>query len=323
MRVSVEDIRAAAVRLEGHAVRTPLLESPRLNAMVGARLLVKTECLQKTGSFKFRGAYNTLSAMDAKTRSGGVLAYSSGNHAQGVALAARMFGVPATIIMPEDAPEMKKRNTAEYGAEVVLYDRYRDSREELGERLRAERGLTLVKPYDQESIVAGQGTVGLEIADQCKALEVLPDVALCPAGGGGLITGTSLALKEAFPDIAIHPVEPAGFDDWARSLKTGAHETNDPDARSICDAIVTPTPGQITFEIGRRTLSPGLAVSDTEVLAAMKVAFNELKLVVEPGGCVALAAVLSGKLEVRGRTLICVLSGGNVDPDVFQRALSD
>lgn len=322
MSVSIDDIRAAAGRLAGKAVRTPLLESPRLNDIAGARVLIKPECLQRTGSFKFRGAYNTLSSMDPDIRSRGVLAYSSGNHAQGVALAARMFNVPATIIMPQDAPAMKKRNTAEYGADVVLYDRYTESREELGERLTAERGLTLVKPYDQESVVAGQGTVGLEIGEQCGDAGVTPEIALCPAGGGGLITGTSLALKAVFPDIAIHPVEPAGFDDWARSLAAGERQGNDPDRRSICDAIVTPMPGEVTFPIGQQTLSLGLAVSDEEVLAAMKTAFNELKIVVEPGGCVALAALLSGRIDVGDRIVVCVLSGGNVDADVFQRALA-
>jgi threonine dehydratase len=322
MSVSVDDVRAAAARLKGHAVRTPLLESPRLNEQTGARVLIKPECLQRTGSFKFRGAYNTLSGMDPSSRAKGVLAYSSGNHAQGVALAARMFGVPATIIMPEDAPEMKKQNTAEYGAEVVLYDRYNDSREELGERLQSERDLTLVKPYDQESVIAGQGTVGLEIAEQCAEIGVSPDLMVCPAGGGGLITGTSVSMKSVFPDIAIHPVEPAGFDDWARSLDAGERQGNDPAARSICDAIVTPMPGQITFPIGERLLSSGLSVTDEEVLAAMKVAFTELKLVVEPGGCVAFAALLSGRLDVGGRTVVCVLSGGNVDAAVFQRALA-
>jgi len=322
LAVVIEDIRAAADRIAGHAVRTPLLENPRLNDLTGARLLFKPECLQKTGSFKFRGAYNTLSSLDPEVRKRGVIAYSSGNHAQGVALAARMFGVSATIIMPEDSPEMKKRNTAEYGAEVVLYDRYNESRETIGERMCAERGLTLVKPYDRESVIAGQGTVGLETAEQCAEAGLQPEVMLCPAGGGGLITGASVAMKSAFPDVEIHPAEPRGFDDWRRSLETGERQSNDPDLRSICDAIITPMPGELTFPIGQALLSEGLSVSDDEVLQAMKTAFNELKLVVEPGGCVALAAVLSGKLEVKGRTVVCVLSGGNVDPAVFQRALA-
>lgn len=321
MAVTIGDIRQAAARLNGQAVRTPLLESVRLNDRLGGRLLIKPECLQRTGSFKFRGAYNTLSAMDPGIRARGVIAYSSGNHAQGVALSARMFGAPATIIMPTDAPALKKRNTAEYGAEVVLYDRFGENREELGERLMAERGLTLVKPYDQESVIAGQGTVGLEIAEQCAEQGLTPDLALCPAGGGGLISGLSLALKDAWPDIAVHPSEPEGFDDWRRSLAGGERVAVDPAARSICDAILTPTPGEITFDIGRRTLSEGVAVTDDEALRAMLDAFLELKIVAEPGGAVALAAVLSGRVDLAGRTAVAVVSGGNVDPAVFRRAL--
>ena len=323
MTVTIDDIRAAAARLDGFAARTPLLESPRLNERLGGRLLVKAECLQKTGSFKFRGAFNTLSSMDPEVRARGVLAYSSGNHAQGVALSARMFGIPATIIMPADAPDLKKRNTAEYGAEVILYDRFGENREALGERLVAERGLTLVKPYDQESVIAGQGTVGLEIGEQAEQLDARPEIALCPAGGGGLISGASVALKDAFPDIAVHPVEPAGFDDWRRSLDSGERQSADPAARSICDAILTPTPGEITFAIGRRTLSEGLSVTDAEALAAMRTAFLELKIVTEPGGVVALAAVLSGRIDLAGRTAVVIVSGGNVDPALFRRALEE
>lgn len=322
MSVTVDDIRAAAARLDGQAVRTPLIESVRLNERLGGRLLIKPECLQRTGSFKFRGAYNTLSSMDPAARERGILAYSSGNHAQGVALAAKMFGVPATIIMPHDAPEMKKRNTAEYGAEIVLYDRYNESREEIGERLEREQGLTLVRPYDQESVIAGQGTVGLEIAEQCGERDAEPGFVACPAGGGGLITGLSLAMKERFPDCRIHPVEPEGYDDWKHSLATGQRMAANPPNRSICDAIVTPMPGELTFPIGQTTLSNGIAVSDAEVLAAMRAVFEELKLVAEPGGCVAVAAVLSGKLDLGGGTAVCVISGGNVDPAVFQQALA-
>lgn len=322
MSVTVEDIQDAAHRLDGQAVRTPLLESVRLNERLGGRLLIKPECLQRTGSFKFRGAYNTLSTMNPAARERGILAYSSGNHAQGVALAAKMFGVPATIIMPHDAPEMKKRNTAEYGAEIVLYDRYNESREEIGERLERERGLTLVRPYDQESVIAGQGTVGLEIAEQCGERNADPDFVACPAGGGGLITGLSLAVKARFPGCRIHPVEPEGYDDWKQSLAAGKRVAAKAEKRSICDAIVTPMPGELTFPIGCRTLAEGIAVSDNEVLAAMRTVFEELKLVGEPGGVVAIAAVLSGKLDLAGGTAVCVISGGNVDPDVFRRALA-
>ncbi|MEC9346765.1 MAG: threonine/serine dehydratase [Pseudomonadota bacterium] len=319
--VTIDDVRAAAGRLKGIAAETPLLESARLNERLGARLLVKPECLQRTGSFKFRGAYNRLAAMDPAERARGVLAYSSGNHAQGVALAARLFGVPATIIMPSNAPQMKRANTAEYGATVILYDRERENREEIGARIAEEQGLTLVRPYDDPWVIAGQGTVGLEAASQCRAVGASPDVALAPAGGGGLIAGFSTAIRDAFPACEVYAAEPEEFDDTGRSLAAGTHQSVVAGASSICDAILTPTPGQITFAINRETLAGGVAVSDDEVLAAMATAFRELKIVAEPGGSVALAAVLAGKVPVAGRTLLVVVSGGNVDAGMFRAAL--
>lgn len=319
---SLSDIQAAAARIDGIVRRTPLLESARLNDRIGGRLLVKAECLQHTGSFKFRGAYNRLAAMDPKTRARGILAYSSGNHAQGVARAAQMFGVPATIIMPRDAPAMKQRNTAEYGATIVLYDRHGESREEIGRQIAAEQGLTLVKPYDDPLIMAGQGTSGLECAQQCAALGAVPDVALAPTGGGGLMAGFSTAMKAAFPDLQLFAVEPDGYDDMARSLHTGTRVANVATPASICDAIMTPEPGELTFPVNRRTLTGGLTVSDGEVRKAMADAFAELKIVIEPGGCVALAAVLSGRLPVAGRTVVVVASGGNVDPALFADILA-
>jgi threonine dehydratase len=320
--LTLADIRAAAARIEGVARRTPLLESARLNDRLGGRLLVKAECLQHTGSFKFRGAYNRLAAMDADVRARGILAYSSGNHAQGVARAAQMFGVPATIIMPRDAPAMKQRNTAEYGAEVVLYDRHGESREEIGRKLAAERGLTLVKPYDDPLIMAGQGTSGLECAAQCAELGAVPDLALAPAGGGGLMAGFSTAMKDAWPDLQLYAVEPEGYDDTARSLRAGTPVANTETPASICDAILTPAPGELTFPVNRRTLSGAVAVSDAEVRTAMAVAFEELKIVIEPGGCVALAATLAGRLPVAGKTVVAVASGGNVDPALFADILA-
>ncbi len=319
---SLSDIQAAAARIDGIVRRTPLLESARLNDRIGGRLLVKAECLQHTGSFKFRGAYNRLAAMDPKTRARGILAYSSGNHAQGVARAAQMFGVPATIIMPRDAPAMKQRNTAEYGATIVLYDRHGESREEIGRQIAAEQGLTLVKPYDDPLIMAGQGTSGLECAQQCAALGAVPDVALAPTGGGGLMAGFSTAMKATFPDLQLFAVEPDGYDDMARSLHTGTRVANMATPASICDAIMTPEPGELTFPVNRRTLTGGLTVSDGEVRKAMADAFAELKIVIEPGGCVALAAVLSGRLPVAGRTVVVVASGGNVDPALFADILA-
>jgi len=319
---SLSDIQAAAARIDGVVRCTPLLESARLNDRIGGRLLVKAECLQHTGSFKFRGAYNRLAAMDPETRGRGILAYSSGNHAQGVARAAQMFGVPATIIMPRDAPAMKQRNTAEYGATIVLYDRHGESREAIGRQIAADQGLTLVKPYDDPLIMAGQGTSGLECARQCAALDAVPDLALAPTGGGGLMAGFSTAMKAAFPDLRLFAVEPEGYDDTARSLQSGTRVANTATPASICDAIMTPEPGELTFPVNQRTLAGGLTVSDGEVRKAMADAFAELKIVIEPGGCVALAAVLAGKLPVAGRTVVVVASGGNVDPALFADILA-
>jgi threonine dehydratase len=312
------DVEAASERLRGIAVRTPLLEFEALNEQAGGRVLLKAECLQRTGSFKFRGAYNTISQIDADA----VVAYSSGNHAQGVAAAARLLNKAATIVMPADAPAIKIENTKAYGAAVRLYDRARESREAIGAEIAAGSGAALIKPYDDPRIIAGQGTGGLEIAAQARDRGVEVDIALVPCGGGGLIAGCALALRAAFPGIAIHAVEPAGLDDTARSLEAGARQANAPDAISICDALLIPTPGELTFTINRQVLAGGLAVSDDEVRGAMAFAFRHLKLVIEPGGAVALAAVLSGKLPLEHRTAAVVLSGGNVDPALFATAIA-
>ncbi|HET7594616.1 MAG TPA: threonine/serine dehydratase [Stellaceae bacterium] len=318
----IDDIRAAARRLDGRAVLTPLVESPALDARLGGRLLVKAETLQRTGSFKFRGAYNTLAQLDPAQRRGGVVAYSSGNHAQGVAAAAQLLGMPAVIVMPADAPAIKVANTRGYGADVVLYDRYRENREEIGRRIAAERGTVLVPPYDDPRVMAGQGTAGLEIAAQAKAQGVRLDAVIIPCSGGGLAAGCAVALAAESPGTAVYAAEPAGFDDTRRSLATGERVANEPGARSICDALLVAMPGELTFPINRRLLAGALAVSDDEVLAAMAAAFAELKLVIEPGGAVALAAALSGKIELKGRTLAVIASGGNVDPATFTRALA-
>jgi threonine dehydratase len=312
------DVAAAAARLRGVAARTPLLESEALNERAGGRVLLKAECLQRTGSFKFRGAYNTISQIDAPA----VVAYSSGNHAQGVAAAARRLGKSATIVMPADAPAIKLENTRAYGAAVRLYDRGRESRETIGAEIAARTGAALIKPYDDPRIVAGQGTAGLEVAEQAKALGQDLDVALVPCGGGGLIAGCALALTRRFPGIAIHPVEPDGLDDTRRSLAAGKRVANAPGATSICDALLLPTPGELTFEVNRQLLAGGLTVSDDEVRRAIAFAFRYLKLVVEPGGAVALAALLAGKLALDGRTAAVVLSGGNVEPALFAAAIT-
>jgi threonine dehydratase len=316
------DIEAAATRLKGEAVRTPLLESAFLNKELGGRLLVKPECLQRTGSFKYRGAFNRLSLIPEADRVRGVLAYSSGNHAQGVAHAANRLGINASIIMPEDAPSMKIRNTKDYGAEIILYDRYNESREEIGKHIAAKTGATLVRPYDDPDIIAGQGTTGLEIAEQAREINAALDAVIVCCGGGGLVSGIALALHTAAPGVAIYSAEPKKFDDMARSLASGRHESNDPSARSICDAIMTPTPGEITFSLCKRLLAGGLVVSDHQALKAMAAAFHYLKIVVEPGGAVALASALSGKIDMTGKTVAVICSGGNCDSEMFAKALA-
>jgi threonine dehydratase len=315
---TIADVEAAAARLRGIAVRTPLLESEALNERAGGRVLLKAECLQRTGSFKFRGAYNTISQVDAPA----VVAYSSGNHAQSVAAAAKLLGKTATIVVPADAPAIKIENTRAYGVEVRLYDRQRESREAIGAEIAAGTGAALIRPYDDPRIVAGQGTVGLEIVEQAKAHGLDLEVALVPCGGGGLIAGCALALTGAFPSIAIYAVEPDGLDDTRRSLAAGERVANVPGATSICDALLLPTPGELTFEVNRRLLAGGLTVSDDEVRRAIAFAFRHLKLVVEPGGAVGLAAVVAGKLALDGRTAALVLSGGNVDPALFAAAIT-
>jgi threonine dehydratase len=315
-------IRAAAQRLKGHARRTPLLSSPFLDEIAGRRVLVKPECLQHTGSFKYRGGRSALSALDPEVRKRGVLTFSSGNHAQGVALAAREFGVPAVIVMPTDAPALKIANTRALGAEVVLYDRPGgESREAVGEALREKRGLTLIKPYDEPQVIAGQGTCGLEIAEQAAEFGVTEADLLVCCGGGGLTSGIALALEADAPGLRARPVEPEGFDDTARSLLSGQIERNAQGSGGICDAIVTPAPGQITFPIMKRLCGPGLVVSEAEALRAMGLAWQRLKVVAEPGGAVALAAALFHGHKIEGDKVICTISGGNVDQAMFARAL--
>jgi len=321
--MNIDMIRAASVRLEGHARRTPLLCSPFLDDIAGRRILIKPECLQHTGSFKYRGARAAVSALSDEVRAKGVLAFSSGNHAQGVALAAREYGVPAVIIMPADAPALKIANTRALGAEVVLYDRAGgESREAIGAAIRIERGMTLIKPYDEPEVIAGQGTTGLEIAAQAAAMGVSKaDVLVC-CGGGGLTSGVALALEADAPEMRARPVEPEGFDDVARSLASGRIEGNEGPATGLCDAILTPAPGEITFPIMQRLCGPGIVVSDAECLRAMALAWGRLKLVAEPGGAAALAGALFHGADLENDTVIATISGGNVDADVFGAALT-
>ncbi len=315
--IGFADIEAAAARLDGIAVRTPLVRCHALDEIAGGTVLVKPECLQVTGSFKIRGAYNFLSQLDSEEAARGVVAFSSGNHAQGVAAAGSMLGIRTAIVMPEDAPRAKLENTRRLGGEVITYDRYTGDRETIARDLAAQRGAVVVPSYDHARIIAGQGTVGLEIARDCEALGTPPDEVLVCCGGGGLIAGTATALKHLFPDAVVRTVEPEAFDDTARSLASGRRERVAAGARSICDALQAHTPGKLTFEINRRLLGAGLAVSDAEVREAMRFAFQYLKMVVEPGGAVALAAILSGRTTAAGKTTVVVISGGNVDRELY------
>jgi threonine dehydratase len=316
------DVLAAADRLRGQAVTTPLLSSPQVDATLNARLLLKAECLQRTGSFKFRGAYNALAQLEPERCKAGVVAYSSGNHAQGVAAAAALLDMPATIVMPADAPAIKVANTRFYGATIVAYDRYRENREEIAQRIARERGAELLPPYDDARVIAGQGTIGIEIAEEAARQNHTIDILIAPCSGGGLVTGCALGLAAASVTASIYAAEPESLDDLRRSLIAGERLSNEPAARSICDALLAPTPGEITFALARKLLADSLAVSDDEVRHAMATAFAAYKVVLEPGGAAALAAVLSGKLDVAGKTVAIIASGGNVDPAAFGAALS-
>ncbi len=316
------DVDAAAHRLAGVALRTPLVSSPVLDAATGARVFLKAETLQRTGSFKFRGAYNKLSSIAPENRAGGVVAFSSGNHAQGVAHAAKLLNMPSVIVMPSDAPKPKRERTKAFGAEVVLYDREKEDREGIARRIAGERNATLVPPYDDPFIIAGQGTAGREIMEDLAALGLTPDIAVIGASGGGLAAGISLGIKARAPNAKIYTAEPEGFDDTARSFKSGKHEHNARLSGSICDALMSNTPGTITFEINRALIGEGVAASDEEVGRAVAFAFRELKLVVEPGGAIGLAALLAGRIDVKGKVVVAVLSGGNVDAELFHKLVA-
>ncbi len=323
VNVTADDIIAAAATIRGHARITPLLESKKLNERTNGRVLLKAECLQRTGSFKFRGAYNRISAIPKDQIGKGVIGWSSGNHAQGTACAAALFGAPATIIMPKDAARTKIAGVRQFGADIVFYDRHNEGREGLGEKVVAERGGEFIHPYDDPLIVAGQGTVGMEAAAQALERDIVPDLALVPCGGGGLVAGVATALKSSFPDIDVRTVEPDSHDDMRRSLEKGKRLAAPEGAQTILDSLLPPMVGEIAFDVGRKHLGPGLSVSDTEALDAVAFALRNLKLVVEPGGSAALAALLAGKINLAGRTTIAILSGGNADPSVLIRALQE
>jgi threonine dehydratase len=313
MAPTFADVLAAAARIAPHAVRTPLVESPALNALTGGRVFLKLETLQRTGSFKFRGACNRLAMIAAGARANGVVAFSSGNHAQGVAAAAQLFGMPAVIVMPSDAPRPKIEGTRAYGAQIVTYDRVADDREAIAASLCAERRAVLVKPFDDAGIIAGQGTAGLEIAEDAARFGVTLDAVLSPCSGGGLVSGVALALRGAGSLANVHSVEPENFDGMKRSLEAQARVKAPGGALSIADALMAPIPGSIVFELARDLLAPGLSVSDAQLEQAMAFAARELKLLVEPGGAAALAALLAGKIDAKGRCVALILSGGNAD----------
>ena len=316
-----QDVLAAAERIAGRAVRTPLVHSPVLSERFGGRVFLKPEVLQRTGSFKFRGAYNTVQSLGAEA-AGGIVACSSGNHAQGVAEAARLAGVAATIVMPSDAPAVKRARTEASGAQIVLYDRTSEDREAVAAGVLADKGGAMIHPYNDARVIAGQGTAGLEIAQDLEVAGLAPDVVLVPCSGGGLTAGVTRALTERFPDVAVYGVEPAGFDDYARSLGAGEPQRNSRRAGSVCDALLSPEPGPIGFAINRERLAGALSVSDEEALHAVGFAYEALRLVVEPGGAVGLAALLEKRIDLAGRTAIVVLSGGNVADEILAEAVA-
>ena len=314
---SLADIEAAAKRLRGVAVETPLIQCAALDELAGGTVLLKAECLQRTGSFKIRGAYNLLSQLSPEQRKNGAVAWSSGNHAQGVAAAGALLGIQTAIVMPEDAPKAKLENTKRLGGEVITFDRYSGDRVAIARAVAAERGAEIVPSYEHANIIAGQGTVGLEIADQSVAMGLPVNQVVIPCGGGGLTSGCSIALKAKLPDVNIFTAEPEHYDDTLQSLRAGKRVSVPTDVHSLCDALLTDSPGQMTLDIMQELVSDGLVVIEDEVKAAMRFAFRELKIVVEPGGAAALAAVLAGKIETKDRVTAVVLSGGNVDADLF------
>src|SRR6201984_1364062 len=320
--VGAADIEAAARVVAPFAVRTPLLTFPVLDERAGTKVFLKPELLQRPVSFKFRGAFNKLSSIPQDKRSGGVVAFSSGNHAQGVAASAKILHMQATIVMPSDAPLLKRERTKSYGAEVVLYDRDREDREALAREIAEKRGATLVKTYDDPFVIAGQGTAGREIAEDMAALGLTPDVVVAPASGGGLIAGVATAVKARFPSADVVVAEPEAFDDHSLSLRAGKRVRHQGSGRTICDALMAAIPGEMTFAINSQLLSRGVVASDAEVGAAVAFAFNELKLVVEPGGAVGLAALLAGRIDTKDKNIVVVLSGGNVDADMFAKLVA-
>ena len=321
--VNIDDIQAAHQRIRHQVLETPLVESKALSALNNGRVFLKCENLQHTGSFKFRGGSNAVLSLTPEQRQNGVLAYSSGNHAQGVACAAALAGAKATIVMPKDAPAVKIANTRAHGADVVLYDRYNESREEIGSALAAETGAELIKPYDDVRVIAGQGTAGLECAHQAMGRDIQPDAMIVCCGGGGLSAGCGIAMTSVFPNITMYTAEPDDFDDFARSLGSGHRETNAPEAHSFCDAIVTPTPGEITFPLVQNNYQSGLSASDHQVREAIRLLFTHHRVIAEPGGAVAVASLMAHAKSFQGQTVVLMISGGNIDASLLNQIISE
>ncbi len=319
---TIVDVEAAASRIKPHAVLTPAITNPILDERIGGRAIVKCEVLQRTGSFKFRGAYNAIASLDPATRARGVVTCSSGNHAQGVAEAARLFGVPATIVMPSDAPAVKQQRTERSGARIVAYDRRTEDRDAIAAAIVERDGVTLIHPFNDRDVIAGQGTAGLELMRQAADSVLLPDIVVVPCGGGGLSSGVGIAVKAVAPAAEIWAVEPEDSDDYRRSLAAGRIIANETVSGSVGDSLLAKAPGAIGFALNQRQLAGVVTVDDRAMLDAVAFAYHELKLVVEPGGAAAMAAVLSGKIVTKGRTVAIILSGGNIDPTMMARALA-
>ena len=318
--VTYNSILEASKRLEGKIVRTPILQSKYINEKLESKIFLKAENLQIIGAFKFRGAMNSVLQLPLNVNK--VLAWSSGNHAQAVAAASKLTGRQATIVMPEDSPKAKLNGTAFWGADIIKYNRKRENREEIGKKIAKNTNATIIPPFDDEKVIIGQGTAGIECIEQLNEINVIPDIVLCCCGGGGLIAGVSTALKTKFNNVKIYSVEPENFDDTKKSLEENSIVVNSMKHTSICDALLADKPGKITFEINRLNLTSGLAVSDEEALIAMNTAFKHLKIVLEPGGAVALAAAIFKKIDIRNKNVLVIASGGNVDKDIFENCLN-
>ena len=317
--VTNDAIIKAAKRLKGKIVRTPLLKSDHVNKELKSNIYIKAENLQTIGAFKFRGAMNTILQLPADVKK--VVAWSSGNHAQAVAAAANITEREATIVMPKDSPKTKLNGTIAWGAKIVEYDRNTENREEIGKAIAKEQNAIIIPPFDDVNVIIGQGTAGLEAVEQLKEINVIPDIVLCCCGGGGLIAGVSTSIKANYPNAQIYSVEPENFDDTKKSLEADMIVENTMQHLSICDALLANKPGNITFEINRKNLSGGISVSDTESLIAMKIAYKYFKIVLEPGGAVALAAAISKKIDIKNKNVLVIASGGNVDSDIFEKCL--